>query len=64
VAAVPRLSAVATSCGPPTQTVDTGGRVFRAYATYATLIVTVLIGQIGNFAGLRPCGRQPTSPRC
>ena len=37
---------------PPTQTVDAGGRVFRAYATYAILIVTVLIGQIGNFAGL------------
>jgi glycolate permease/lactate permease len=31
---------------------DTGTRVFRAYATYAVLIVTVLIGQIGNFAGL------------
>jgi len=37
---------------PPTQTVDAGSRVFRAYATYAILIVTVLIGQIGNFAGL------------
>jgi lactate permease len=31
---------------------DTGGRVARAYATYGILIVTVLIGQIGNFAGL------------
>jgi lactate permease len=31
---------------------DTGSRVFRAYATYAVLIVTVLIGQIGNFAGM------------
>jgi glycolate permease/lactate permease len=31
---------------------DTPGRVARAYATYAILIVTVLIGQIGNFAGL------------
>ena len=31
---------------------DTGSRVFRAYATYGVLIVTVLIGQIGNFAGL------------
>ena len=29
-----------------------GSRVFRAYATYGILIVTVLIGQIGNFAGL------------
>jgi len=33
-------------------TPDTPGRVFRAYATYGILIVTVLIGQIGNFAGL------------
>jgi glycolate permease/lactate permease len=31
---------------------ETGTRVFRAYATYGILIVTVLIGQIGNFAGL------------
>jgi len=31
---------------------DTGGRVVRAYATYGILIVTVLVGQIGNFAGL------------
>ncbi len=31
---------------------DSPGRVFRAYATYGILIVTVLIGQIGNFAGL------------
>src|SRR6266550_5807435 len=36
----------------PAATVDTGGRVVRAYATYGILIVTVLIGQIGNFAGL------------
>jgi glycolate permease/lactate permease len=31
---------------------DTGGRVFRAYATYGVLIVTVLVGQVGNFAGM------------
>ena len=31
---------------------DTTGRVVRAYATYGVLIVTVLIGQIGNFAGM------------
>jgi lactate permease len=37
---------------PPPATRDTPNRVFRAYATYAILIVTVLIGQIGNFAGL------------
>ena len=33
-------------------TADTGARVVRAYATYGVLIVTVLIGQIGNFAGM------------
>ena len=31
---------------------DTSSRVWRAYATYGILIVTVLIGQIGNFAGM------------
>ncbi|MEO7191661.1 MAG: L-lactate permease [Vicinamibacterales bacterium] len=31
---------------------DGAGRVFRAYSTYAFLIVIVLIGQIGNFAGM------------
>jgi lactate permease len=31
---------------------DAPSRVMRAYATYGVLIVTVLIGQIGNFAGL------------
>src|SRR6266511_1587407 len=31
---------------------DGGTRVVRAYATYGILIVTVLLGQIGNFAGL------------
>jgi glycolate permease/lactate permease len=31
---------------------DTPARVWRAYATYGILIVTVLIGQIGNFAGM------------
>jgi len=36
----------------PVSTPDTGGRVVRAYATYGVLIVTVLIGQIGNFAGM------------
>ena len=32
--------------------VDSSRRVARAYATYGILIVTVLIGQIGNFAGM------------
>jgi lactate permease len=31
---------------------DSGSRVARAYATYGILIVAVLVGQIGNFAGL------------
>jgi glycolate permease/lactate permease len=34
--------------GPP----DTGRRVGRAYATYGILVVTVLVGQSGNFAGM------------
>jgi L-lactate permease len=42
-----RFTVVALASTP-----DTPGRVFRAYATYGILIVTVLIGQIGNFAGL------------
>jgi len=33
--------------------VDTSGRIWRAYATYGILIVTVLIGQVGNFAGMQ-----------
>ncbi len=32
--------------------VDASGRIGRAYATYGILIVTVLIGQVGNFAGM------------
>jgi glycolate permease/lactate permease len=32
--------------------VDAASRVGRAYATYGILIVTVLIGQVGNFAGM------------
>jgi len=31
---------------------DTSGRVFRAYATYGILILTVLIGQVGNLPGM------------
>ena len=31
---------------------DTPGRVMRAYGTYGVLVVTVLIGQVGNFAGM------------
>ena len=36
----------------PAATRDTRGRVVRAYATYGVLIITVLIGQVGNFAGM------------
>lgn len=32
--------------------VDAPSRVVRAYATYGILVVTVLIGQVGNFAGM------------
>jgi glycolate permease/lactate permease len=31
---------------------DSGGRVARAYLSYGILIATVLVGQIGNFAGM------------
>jgi L-lactate permease len=37
---------------PVETTRDPASRVWRAYATYGILIVTVLIGQIGNFAGM------------
>jgi lactate permease len=37
---------------PVESIVDPASRVWRAYATYGILIVTVLIGQIGNFAGM------------
>lgn len=37
----------------PVETIhDMPSRVWRAYATYGILIVTVLIGQVGNFAGM------------
>jgi lactate permease len=37
----------------PAETIrDTSSRVWRAYATYGILVVTVLIGQSGNFAGM------------
>ena len=36
----------------PAAVADSTGRVVRAYATYGILIVTVLIGQVGNFAGM------------
>jgi glycolate permease/lactate permease len=37
----------------PVETIsDSASRVSRAYATYGILVVTVLIGQSGNFAGM------------
>jgi lactate permease len=33
-------------------TTDSGSRIVRAYASYGILILVVLIGQIGNFAGM------------
>ena len=42
-----RFTVIAVAATP-----DTASRVFRAYATYGILIATVLLGQIGNFAGL------------
>src|SRR6185436_1552016 len=37
---------------PIETTSDTSSRVWRAYATYGILVVVVLIGQSGNFAGM------------
>ena len=37
---------------PAAARIHAPSRVFRAYATYLILIATVLVGQIGNFAGL------------
>jgi L-lactate permease len=37
---------------PVETTRDPSSRVWRAYATYGILVITVLIGQSGNFAGM------------
>ncbi|MBY0494167.1 MAG: L-lactate permease [Cyanobacteria bacterium] len=37
---------------PVETTLDSGSRVWRAYATYGILVIVVLIGQSGNFAGM------------
>jgi L-lactate permease len=55
--------AIATIVGP----VDTPGRVGRAYATYGILVLTVLVGQSGNFAGMstvRPPANVTALLRC
>lgn len=41
-----------SSAAPVEGTSDPSSRVWRAYATYGILVVTVLIGQSGNFAGM------------
>jgi len=59
------LDGAAASAGRDAQ--DTPGRVTRAYATYGILIATVLVGQIGNFAGmarLRPPANVTALLRC
>ncbi|MGH9387066.1 MAG: L-lactate permease [Vicinamibacterales bacterium] len=48
----PRDSYSDGSKAPVEKVTDHASRVWRAYATYGILIVTVLIGQIGNFAGM------------
>ena len=48
----PTDAGVSESAGAVETTTDPGSRVWRAYATYGILVVTVLIGQSGNFAGM------------
>jgi lactate permease len=49
----PRSSEGDTSSASAPEAYDRPGRVRRAVATYAILVVVVLAGQVGNFAGLR-----------
>ena len=42
----------AENSAPIETTSDTSARVSRAYLTYGILVITVLIGQSGNFAGM------------
>ena len=41
-----------SNAGQVETTVDPSSRVWRAYATYGILVIVVLIGQSGNFAGM------------
>ncbi|HUQ89438.1 MAG TPA: L-lactate permease, partial [Vicinamibacterales bacterium] len=44
---------LASEVNAPVETTrDSTSRVWRAYATYGILVITVLIGQSGNFAGM------------
>jgi len=48
-----RSDAFATENSAPIEAItDPSARVWRAYATYGILVVVVLIGQSGNFAGM------------
>jgi glycolate permease/lactate permease len=40
------------AAGPSTGRADTPARIVRAYATYGILVLAVLVGQSGNFAGM------------
>jgi len=48
----PSDAAAGQNAAPVETTRDSLGRVWRAYGTYGILVVTVLIGQSGNFAGM------------
>jgi lactate permease len=48
----PRDTSAADNAAPIEVIKDSSSRVWRAYATYGILVVTVLIGQSGNFAGM------------
>ena len=48
----PSDAGVSASAGAIETTTDPASRVWRAYATYGILVVVVLIGQSGNFAGM------------
>ena len=56
-----------TNAAPVETTSDPSTRVWRAYATYGILVVVVLIGQSGNFAGMsqvRPPANVTALLRC
>ena len=48
----PSDALVAQNSAPTETTNDGSSRIWRAYATYGILVVVVLIGQSGNFAGM------------
>ena len=52
----PTDASTATHAAIVETTTDTSSRVWRAYATYGILVIVVLIGQSGNFAGMQNVG--------